>query len=55
MTDEIAQEEELTKEKSKDIKTMQRTSSLLPDSDVNIQKLKVIFVCVLFPFIMESS
>ncbi|XP_045127195.1 coiled-coil domain-containing protein 22 homolog isoform X2 [Portunus trituberculatus] len=40
LTDEIAREEELTKEKSKDIKTMQRTSSLLPDSDVNIQKLK---------------
>ncbi|XP_063842277.1 coiled-coil domain-containing protein 22 homolog [Scylla paramamosain] len=40
LTDEIAQEEELTKEKSKDAKTMQRTSSLLPESDVNIQKLK---------------
>lgn len=40
LTDEIAQEEELTKEKSKDVKTMQRTSSLLPESDVNIQKLK---------------
>lgn len=40
LTDEIAQEEELTKEKSKDAKTMQRTSSLLPESDTNIQKLK---------------
>lgn len=40
LTDEIAQEEELKEERSKDMKTMERTSSLLPESDTNIQKLK---------------
>ncbi|KAG0711562.1 Coiled-coil domain-containing protein 22 [Chionoecetes opilio] len=40
LTDEIAKEEEVNQKKSQDVKTMQRTSSLLPESDANIQKLK---------------